>query len=74
VTQEGESDQLAVAELVDQDAADDDTEAEAGETSATDRTQLGRGKAVFRGPGAEDAATKGEADAGRKDSHEAGPE
>ena len=74
VAEEGDGDELAVADLVDDHAADDDTEAEAREASATDGTELGGVEAVFGRPSAEDAAAEGEADAGREDSHEAGPE
>ena len=73
VAEEGEGDELAVADLVDDHAADDDAEAEAREAGAADGTELGGGEAVFGRPGAEDAAAEGEADAGREDSHEAGP-
>ena len=74
MAEEGEGDELAVAELVHEHAADDDAEAEAGEAGAADRAELGAGEVVFGRPGAEDAATEGEADAGCEDSHEAGPE
>ena len=74
VAEEGDGEELTVADLVDVHAADDDTEAEAREAGAADGTELGGGEAVFGRPGAEDAATEGEADAGREDSHEAGPE
>lgn len=74
VTQEREGDELTVADLVDDHAADDDAEAEARETGAADRAKLRGGEAVFGRPGAEDTATEGEADASGKDSHEAGPE
>jgi len=74
VAEEGDRDELAVADLVDDHAADDDAEAEAGEAGAADGAELGGGEAVFGRPGAEDAATEGEADAGGKDGHEASPE
>ena len=74
VTEEGDGDELAVADLVDDHAADDDTEAEAREAGSADGAELGGGEAVFGRPSAEDAAAEGEADAGREDSHEASPE
>ncbi|PAZ03463.1 MAG: hypothetical protein CAK89_01210 [Opitutia bacterium AMD-G3] len=70
---EGEGDELAVADLVDDHAADDDAEAEAREAGAADGTELGGVEAVFGRPGAEDAATEGEAYARSKDGHEACP-
>ena len=74
VAEEGDGDELTVANLVDDHAADDDAEAEAREASTADGAELGTREAVFGRPSAEDAATEGEADAGREDSHEAGPE
>ena len=67
-------DQLAVADLVHDHAADDDAEAEAGEARAADGAELGAGEAEFRRPVVEDAAANGEADAGGENGHEAGPE
>ncbi len=72
--QEGRDDQLAVADLVDDHAADDDAEAEAGETGAADGAELRAGEAELRGPVGQDAAADGEADARREDGHEAGPQ
>ena len=74
VAEEGDRDELAVADLVDDHAADDDAEAEAREAGAADGSELAIGKPEGLFPSAEDAATEGEADAGREDSHEAGPE
>ncbi len=74
VAKQGDRDELTVADFVHQDAADDDAEAEARETSAADGAELSVGEAEGSLPVAEDAATDGEADAGRKDSHEARPE
>ena len=74
VEQERGDDQLAVADLVDDDAADDDAEAEAGETGAADGAELRAGEAEVGGPVGQDAAADGEADAGGENGQEAGPQ
>ena len=74
VEQERGDDQLAVADLVDHDAADDDAEAEAGEAGAADVAELRAGEAEFRGPIGEDAAADAEADARGENGHEACPQ
>ena len=73
VEQERGGDELAVADLVHDDAADDDAEAEPGETRSTDGTQLGAGEAEVGGPVGEDATPDAEADAGGEDGEEACP-
>ena len=72
--QEGGDDQLAVADPVDDDAADDDAEAEAGEPGAADGAELRAGEAELGGPVGQDAAADGEADAGGENGQEAGPQ
>ena len=72
--QERGDDQLAVADLVDDDAADDDAETEAGEAGAADGAELRAGEAELGGPVGEDAAADAEADAGGENGQEAGPE
>ena len=74
VEQERGDDQLAVADPVDDDAADDDAEAEAGETGAADGAELRAGEAEVSGPVGQDAAADAEADAGGQNGQEAGPE
>ena len=74
VEHEGRDDQLAVADLVHDHAADDDAEAEAGEAGAADGAELRAGEAEFGGPVVEDAAADREADAGGENGHEAGPQ
>ena len=74
VEQERRDDQLAVADLVDDDAADDDAEAEAGETGAADGAELRAGEAEVSGPVGQDAAADAEADAGGENGQEAGPQ
>ena len=71
--QERRHDQLAVADLVDDHAADDDAEAEARETGAADGAELRTGEAEFGGPIGKDAAADPEADAGGQNGQEAGP-
>ena len=71
---ERRDDQLAVADLVDDQAADDDAEAEPGEAGAADGAQLRAGKAEFSGPRRENGAADGEADAGRENGDETRPE
>ncbi len=74
VADERQGDQFAVADLIHDDAADDDAEAEAGETRAADGAELRAGEAELLAPVIENAAANGEADAGGEDGHEAGPE
>ncbi len=71
---EGRDDQLAVADLVDDEAADDDAETEAGEAGAADGAELRAGEAELRGPRRQDAAANREADAGRENGQEACPQ
>ena len=72
--EEGRRDQLAVADLVHDDAADDDAETETGEPGAADGAQLRPGEAEVSGPVGKDAAADAEADAGRENGQETGPE
>jgi hypothetical protein len=60
---EGEQDEATVAHLVADDASDDNAEAEAGETRATDRAKLRAGEAEFRTPIIEDSTADGKANA-----------
>ena len=69
--QERSDDKLAVPDLIDHHTADDNSKAEAGESRATDVTQLSGGETKISRPIGENAATDAEADAGRKDRHEA---
>ncbi len=71
--QERRHDQLAVADLVDDHAADDDAEAEARETGAADGAELRTSEAEFSGPVGKDAAPDPEADAGGQNGQKAGP-
>ena len=73
VEREGGDDQFAVADFVDDDAADDDAEAETGEAGAADGAKLRTGEAEVGGPVRQDAAANAGADAGRKNCQEAGP-
>src|SRR5687767_896590 len=66
-------DQFAIADFIDDDPANHDAEAEAGETSAADGSELGAGETKFFGPVIKNAATEGETHAGREDGHKTGP-
>ena len=68
------ADELAVAEFINHDAADDDAKAESGEASASNVTELSTGEAELGRPVGEDASANTEADAGGEDGEEAGPE
>jgi hypothetical protein len=70
---EGESDQLPISNPIADQATNDDAETETGKTGTTDGADLCRGKTVFDSPIVEDSAADCEADASRKDCHEAGP-
>ena len=72
--QKRRDDQLAVADLVDDHAADDDAETETGEPRAADGAELRPGEAEFRRPVGKDAATNPKADARGENGQEAGPE
>jgi len=74
VEEEGGGDELAVADLVHDDAADDDAEAEPGEPGAVDEADFQPGEVKGLHPVAEDGAADAEADAGRQDGHEACPQ
>ena len=64
VEEEGREDQLAVADLVHHHAADDDAEAESGESGTADGSQLRAGETEVGRPVGKDAATDTEADTG----------
>ena len=66
--------ELAVADLVHDEPADDDAEAETGEPGAADGAELRAGEAEFGGPVRQDAAADAEADARRENGQEAGPQ
>ena len=72
--QERGDDQLAVADPIDDDAADDDAETEAGEPRAADRAELRAGEPEVSRPVGEDAAANAEPDAGGENGQEPGPE
>ena len=72
--QERGDDQLAVADPIHDDAADDDAETEAGEPGAADGAELRAGESELGGPVGEDAASNAEPDAGGKNGQEPGPE
>ena len=74
VQHERRDDQLAVADLVHDQPADDDAEAESGETGAADGAELRAGEAELRAPVVKDAPADAETDAGREDCHESGPQ
>jgi hypothetical protein len=74
VEQEGGDHQLAVADLVGEQARHDDDHAEAGEAAPGDRAKFGHGEPELLGPLTQDAAADGESDAGGENGHEAGPE
>ncbi len=71
---EGEGDEFAVPEFIDDDATEDDAEAESGESGSADFAELGCAESEFFGPEGEDASAECEADAGGEDGHETGPE
>jgi hypothetical protein len=70
---EGGEDELAVAELVDEHAADHDAEAEAGEAGSSDRTELRARESEVGGPRPEDPSSDSESDSGCEDGGESGP-
>ena len=74
VEEEGSGDQFPVADLIHDDAADDDAEAEAGEARAADRSELCAGESEVSSPVRQDASADAEADAGGEDGEEACPE
>ena len=74
VEHEGRDDQLAVADLVHDHAADDDAEAEAGEPGAADGAELRAGEAESAAQLAKMPPRMREADAGGENGHEAGPQ
>ena len=74
VKQKRRHDQLAITDLVDDDAADDDAEAEAGEAGAADGAELRAGEAEVSRPVGQDAAADAEADARGENGQEAGPQ
>ena len=65
--------QLAVADFVADDSADNNTEAKAGESGAADGAQLRGGEAKLGAPVVENTAADAEAHAGGEDGHKAGP-
>lgn len=65
--------EFAITNLVGNDAADNDAEAETGQARAADLAELRAGEAVFGAPVSKDTAANGEADAGGKNGHETGP-
>ena len=71
---EGGDDELAVADLVRHDTADDDAKAEACETGTPDGAELAGCESILMPPVSKDAATDGKADASGENGHEAGPE
>ena len=74
VRREGQDHEFAVADLVGDHAADDDTEAETGEARATDGAELRGREAELFAPIVEDTAANGETDARGENGREAGPE
>ena len=72
--QERRDDQLSVADLVDDYAADDDAEAETGEPGAADGTELRPRETEFGRPVSKNAAPDSKTNAGREDGQEARPE
>jgi hypothetical protein len=71
--QEGRDDQLAVADLVHDHAADDDAKTESGEAGPADGPELRAGEAEVGGPVGQDSAADAEADAGGENGQKAGP-
>src|SRR5438876_5683689 len=69
---EGRDDQFAVSDLVADDPADDDAEAETREAGTVDEADLQRREAEFCLPDIEDAAADGKADARGQNRHESG--
>src|SRR5262245_63208596 len=65
--------QLAVADLIRDDSADDDAEAKTSETSSTDVAQLGRCEAKLRTPVVKDATANGKTHSCSQDGHKPGP-
>ena len=66
--------QSAVADLVSDDAADDDSETKSREPCAADGAQLRGGETEFLPPIIENAAANGEANAGGENGGESSPE
>jgi hypothetical protein len=74
VEQERGDDELPVADTVDDHAADDDAETEAGEPGAADGAELGAREPEVSGPTGQNAAANAESNAGGENGQEAGPE
>ena len=70
---EGEHHELPVAEFVHDHAAEDDSEAEAAETSPTDQADLKPREAKQARPLGTNAIADAKADASGQNGHEAGP-
>ena len=70
---EGEGDEFAVAEFVDDDSPEDDAETEPGEAGSSNFAQLGGAESEFLGPEWEDASAESEAHACGEDGHETCP-
>ena len=68
-----QGDEFTIADFVHDETAEDNAETEAGESRATNGSELGSGEAIFFGPVVKNAATDGEADAGGEDGHESRP-
>jgi hypothetical protein len=73
VAEQGKANQFAVADFIDDQAAEDDAEAESGETGTANGSELSPSEAVLAGPVVKDASANREADPGCEDGHEAGP-
>jgi hypothetical protein len=74
VHQEREGHELAVADAIGDERAENDDDAEASQAAADDFAQLGHSEAEFVGPVDQDAAAHREADARGEDRKEACPE
>ena len=72
--QKGGDDEFSVADAVDDHAADDDAETEAGETGAADGAELRAREPEVSGPAGQDAAANAEPDAGGQNGQKAGPQ
>ena len=71
---ERRNEQLAVTDLIGNEGAEENNDAETGGPSAGDRAEVGLGEMELSAPVAENATSRAESYAGGEDGHEAGEE
>jgi hypothetical protein len=73
VAKESDHDEFAIAEFIREQTADQNDQAEAGQSAAGNSSKFRAGEAELAAPVAENATANGEADTGGENGHEAGP-